>query len=100
MSIHILMNIHTSKNVLTNMVRYDMRLTKGGTEMEKRMEKKMEKLLTVPEAAEALRVSVNTIRAWVYQRRIRVGRVGRKLVFKESDLIKIVERGFQDTKVV
>lgn len=64
------------------------------------MEKKMEKLLTVPEAAEALRVSVNTIRAWVFQRRIPVIRVGRKLVFKESDLIKVVEKGFQDAKVI
>ncbi len=61
---------------------------------------KMEKLLTVPEAAEALRVSVNTIRAWVFQRRIPVIRVGRKLVFKESDLIKVVEKGFQDAKAI
>jgi len=60
----------------------------------------MEKLLTVPEAAEALRVSVNTIRAWVFQRRIPVIRVGRKLVFKESDLIKVVEKGFQDAKAI
>jgi len=60
----------------------------------------MEKLLTVPEAAEALRVSVNTIRAWVFQRKIPVIRVGRKLVFKESDLIKILEKGFQDSKTI
>lgn len=60
----------------------------------------MEKLLTVPEAAQALRVSVNTIRAWVFQRRIPVIRVGRKLVFKESDLIKVVEKGFQDAKAI
>jgi len=60
----------------------------------------MEKLLTVPEAAEALRVSINTIRAWVFQRKIPVIRVGRKLVFKESDLIKVVEKGFQDAKAI
>ena len=45
-----------------------------------------EKLLTTKEAAELLRVSVNTIRAWVRQGRIRGLKLGRQLYFRYEDL--------------
>jgi excisionase family DNA binding protein len=45
-----------------------------------------EKLLTTKEAAEFFRVSVNTIRTWVKQGRIRCLKLGRQVFFRHEDI--------------
>ena len=46
----------------------------------------IEQLVTVPEAAEILRVEVVTIRKWMYEGRIPYFKLSRRVVFKEKDL--------------
>jgi excisionase family DNA binding protein len=43
-------------------------------------------LLTVPETAVMLRLRVSTIRAWVLRRKIPFHRLGRRVMFRRSDL--------------
>jgi len=57
----------------------------------------MDELLTINEAAKALRVSVHTLRAWTLHRKIPFVRGGRKVLFKALDLEKLVEDGVQPT---
>ena len=58
----------------------------------------MEKLLTINEAAEALRLSPHTLRAWISQRKIPVHYLGRKIVFRISDLERLVEEGRREAR--
>jgi excisionase family DNA binding protein len=55
----------------------------------------MSKLLTVPETAAFLRVSVSTVRAWTYQGRLPVVKLGRRCLYKEEDLLEHIERGYR-----
>ena len=55
----------------------------------------MEKLLTVKDLEDRLNIPRSTIRAWIYQKRIPVVRIGRLVRFKESDL----ERWIKDQEV-
>ncbi len=48
--------------------------------------------LTVKESAVWLNIDVNTMRAWLTQRRIKFYRLGRKIVLKEADLEAYVEK--------
>jgi len=52
-----------------------------------------DELNTVPEAANQLRVSVATIRAWILQRRITSVRVGRAVRIPQSAIDLVVEVG-------
>lgn len=56
----------------------------------------VEKLYTVPESAKKLRISVPTIRAWVAQGRIKPVRLGRRVLFTEGQLQKIIDAGKPD----
>jgi excisionase family DNA binding protein len=42
-------------------------------------------LLTLPEAAELLRLKTSTLRAWILQRRIRFVKLGRLVRIRRSD---------------
>jgi len=55
----------------------------------------MSKLLTVPEVAEMLRISTATVRAWTYQRRLPVVKMGRRTLYKEEDILDHVDRGYR-----
>jgi excisionase family DNA binding protein len=48
----------------------------------------MEELMDVREVARRLKVKESTIRAWVFQRRIPVIRLGSLVRFREADLDK------------
>lgn len=49
-------------------------------------------LLTAQEAANELRLSIHTIRAWVQKKRIPYIRMGRKMLFKREDLEELVRK--------
>ena len=55
----------------------------------------VEKLLTVPEAADRLRLQPSTVRKWIFERRLAYVRVGRKAVrIRESDLEKLLRENY------
>jgi excisionase family DNA binding protein len=56
-------------------------------------------LLTAKEAAAYLSVSENTIRQWIWQRRLPVIRLGRAVRLKRDDLSQLIER-CTDTELV
>ena len=60
----------------------------------------MEKLYDVRQGAEALNISPHTVRAWIFQRKLPVVRLGRKILLKEKDLIDLVNHGYQEPKEV
>lgn len=53
----------------------------------------LDSLLTVPQAAERLQVSVRTIRAWIFTRRIEYVKLGSAVRIRESVLQEMLERG-------
>lgn len=50
-------------------------------------------LLSVSEAADALNVSVATIRSWVWQRQIESVRIGRAVRIRQTAIDDIIARG-------
>lgn len=55
----------------------------------------VEKLLTVPEAADRLRLQPSTIRKWLFERRLTYVRVGRRAVrIRETDIEKIIRENY------
>jgi excisionase family DNA binding protein len=55
-------------------------------------------LLTVAEAALALRIKVSTMRAWILQRRIRYSKVGGRVTLLRGDLENFVRDGLVPAK--
>lgn len=58
----------------------------------------MDKLLNIPEGAKLLRLSPNTLRAWIFQKRVPIVRLGRRVLFREADLEKMIQNGLQEVK--
>lgn len=54
----------------------------------------MEKLLNIVEVSSVLRVSNSTIRSWIFQQKIPVVRIGRRVLFRKQDVEKITEDGY------
>ncbi|MFX0200147.1 MAG: helix-turn-helix domain-containing protein [Candidatus Hodarchaeota archaeon] len=52
-------------------------------------------LLNVKETANLLRISHYTLRAWIFARKIPFVRIGRRILFRRSDLEKLVEEAIQ-----
>jgi excisionase family DNA binding protein len=59
--------------------------------MEKGMSATLNHLLTVPEAAKVLGVSVNTLRQWVCQRRLPTIKLGKAVRFSPEDLQQFIQ---------
>jgi excisionase family DNA binding protein len=59
----------------------------------------MDRLLNIRESAELLRLSPNTLRAWIFQKRMPFVRLGRRILLREKDLQTLVDEGFQDRNV-
>lgn len=51
------------------------------------------KLLTVPETAQALRLSEAAIRFWIASRRLPVVRLGRRVFVEETTVAELIEAG-------
>ena len=57
------------------------------------------KLLTVPEAADRLKLQPSTIRKWIFQRRLAHVRIGRRAVrIREADVEKLIREGYAPAK--
>lgn len=57
---------------------------------------KMQALLKTKEAAQLLNLSENTIRQWIWQRRLPVVRIGRAVRLRREDLEKLIERNREE----
>ncbi len=57
---------------------------------------KMQPLLKAKEAAQLLNLSENTIRQWIWQRRLPVVRIGRAVRLRREDLEKLIERHHEE----
>ena len=55
-------------------------------------------LLNPREAAAAMKCSVHTIRAWTYQRKLPVVRLGRKVLFRKEDIEAFVNKNIVEAK--
>ena len=53
---------------------------------------KEQMLLSVREAGKILGISHHTIRAWIYQRRLPVVRLGRRVLIRREDLEDFIRR--------
>ncbi|MGA2466328.1 MAG: helix-turn-helix domain-containing protein [Thermodesulfobacteriota bacterium] len=49
-------------------------------------------LLDPREAAAAMKCSIHTIRAWTYQRKLPVVRLGRKVLFRREDIENFINK--------
>jgi excisionase family DNA binding protein len=56
----------------------------------------MQALLKAKEAAQLLNLSENTIRQWIWQRRLPVVRIGRAVRLRRQDLEEIIERSREE----
>lgn len=50
-----------------------------------------QELLTLPEAAKVLRVTISTLRAWRLQRRLPFRKIGGKVLLHSDDIQKFIE---------
>lgn len=57
----------------------------------------MEPLISVEQAADVLGVSPWTIRKWISTNRIRIVRLGRRVLLEQSELRRIIEGGRTET---
>jgi excisionase family DNA binding protein len=48
-------------------------------------------LFTVPEAARLLKLSPNTLRQWIWQRRLPIVKLGRAVRIRKTDLENLIE---------
>ncbi len=53
----------------------------------------VEKVYSASETAEALRVSLPTIRAWTHQGRLKPIRLGRRVVYSEVEIQRFIDAG-------
>jgi len=56
----------------------------------------MADLLNLAEGAEELRLSIHTLRAWIYQKRIPCVRLGRRVLLRKEDLQRLIEKNVVD----
>ena len=52
----------------------------------------LEELLRIPEAARVLGIKQNTLRDWVWRRKITFVKVGKAVAFRQSDLAAFIEK--------
>lgn len=50
-------------------------------------------LLNLKEASKKLKCSIHTLRAWGYQRKLPVVKLGRRTLFREEDIEKFISKG-------
>ena len=58
----------------------------------------MPDLLNLKEGAKELRVSIHTLRAWTYQKRIPIVRLGRRVLVRRQDLEAFVSKNIVEAR--
>lgn len=58
----------------------------------------MTELLDPKEAAKAMRCSIHTVRAWTFQQKLPVVRLGRKVLFRREDIENFINRNIVEAK--
>jgi len=58
----------------------------------------MEKLLSVKEAAEMLNISIHTVRAWLFQRRLPFVRLGRRIGLRSDDIDSFITKNYVEAQ--
>jgi excisionase family DNA binding protein len=58
----------------------------------------MPELLNLKEGAKELKLSIHTLRAWIYQKRIPCVRLGRRVLLRREDLEAIVKKNLVEAK--
>jgi len=52
----------------------------------------MPELLSLKEGAKELKLSIHTLRAWIYQKRLPCVRLGRRVLLRKQDLEELVNK--------
>jgi excisionase family DNA binding protein len=55
-------------------------------------------LLSLKEAAEGLKISIHTLRAWAYQRRIPIVKLGRRTLLRKEDIENFINKNVIEAK--
>ena len=58
----------------------------------------MAELLNLKEGARELKLSIHTLRAWIYQKRIPFVRLGRRVLLRREDLEEFVSKNVVEAK--
>jgi len=58
----------------------------------------MHELLSLKEGANQLRLSIHTLRAWVFQKRLPVVRLGRRVLLRREDLENLINKNFVEAR--
>jgi excisionase family DNA binding protein len=58
----------------------------------------MPELLNLKEGAKELKLSIHTLRAWTYQKRIPFVRLGRRILLRREDLEELVKKNVIEAK--
>ena len=58
----------------------------------------MPELLNLKEGAKELKLSIHTLRAWIYQKRIPCVRLGRRVLLRREDLEELVKKNMVEAK--
>ena len=58
----------------------------------------MSELLNLKEGARELKLSIHTLRAWTYQKRIPFVRLGRRVLLRREDLEEFVKKNVVEAK--
>jgi excisionase family DNA binding protein len=58
----------------------------------------MADLLNLKEGAKELRISIHTMRAWTYQKRIPIVRLGRRILVRRQDLEVFINKNVVEAR--
>lgn len=58
----------------------------------------MAELLNLKEGAKELKISIHTLRSWIYQKRLPFVRLGRRVLLRREDLEAFVDKNVVEAK--
>ena len=58
----------------------------------------MPELLNLKEGAKEMKISIHTLRAWIYQKRLPFVRLGRRVLLRKQDIEAFINNNLVETK--